>query len=109
MDIDAFPEIESFQKLPKEVIVKAGRMTSNPKNASVLHGIVINNIGNAICDISVSVVLLDKNKIPVLSTSLKTDPNILPQGGMANFVFSFDKDYRHIEDYHLYTNWRFHE
>jgi hypothetical protein len=109
MGIEAFPEIESFQKLPRQVIVKGGASSFDHAEGAGLRGIVINNIGHSIRDIRVSVVIFDKNKLPVLSTSTATDPALLPQGGIANFTFKIEEYPERILDYHLYTHWKFNE
>lgn len=109
MDIDAFPEIENFQKLPKDVIVKAGSTGFDGKGGSSLQGLVINNIGNTICDLRVCIVVFNEKKIPLLNTSTSTDPAVLPQGGMANFRFEFKQQVAELKDFHLFTTWRFDE
>ncbi|MBI3307509.1 MAG: hypothetical protein HYZ84_06875 [Candidatus Omnitrophica bacterium] len=109
MGIEAFPEIESFQKLPRQVIVKGGASSFEHDKGAELRGIVINNIGHSIRDLRVSVVIFDKNKIPALSTSMAPEPEILPQGGIANFTFRISEYPERILDYHLYTNWKFDE
>ena len=107
MGLEAFPEIESFQKLPRQVIVKGGSSTFHEKEGAKLLGIVINNIGHPIRDLSVQVVILDENKIPVLSSMTVPAPQSLPQGGISSFTFQ-TPDYRQrITDYHVYANWRF--
>ena len=107
MDIEAFPEIENFQKLPRQVIVKAGSTGFDERTGAVLRGIVINNSGHGICNARVHVVILDENRIPLLSTSLEPDPHRIPQGGIANFSFEFRDHQKPIVNYHLYTRWRF--
>ncbi|MCM8775108.1 MAG: hypothetical protein NC930_01955 [Candidatus Omnitrophica bacterium] len=109
MGLEAFPEIESFQKLPRQVIVKGGTSTFSHDQGAELRGIVINNIGHAICDVRVNVVIFDKKKLPVLSTSAATDPDALPQGGIGTFVFQLKNYPQEISDYYLYTNWKFNE
>jgi hypothetical protein len=107
MGLEAFPEIESFQKLPRQVIVKAGGSTFSEKEGAELRGIVINNIGQSIRDLRVHAVILDENKLPVMSTSIDPAPSLLPQGAIGSFTFQF-KEYPHrITDYHLYANWKF--
>ncbi len=109
MDIETFPEIENFQKLPRQVIVKAGGFSSRSASGNELRGLVINNIGHSIKDIRVHVVIFDSRKIPQLSTSVPANPERLDQGGMANFLFEL-KDYpRKITDFHLYAGWKFEE
>ena len=107
MGLEAFPEIESFQKLPRQVIVKAGSSTFDEKDGACLRGIVINNIGHTIKDIKVYVVILDPNGIPAMSSSITPDPEALPQGGISSFLFQVENYPRKISDYHLYVNWRF--
>lgn len=107
MDIEAFPEIESFQKLPKQVIVKAGSLSFESSEVATLQGIVINNCGHSIRDLVVNIVVFDNFRIPVLNTSRRAEPDHLPQGGMANFSFRFDEMREGVKDFHLYTNWRF--
>lgn len=109
MGLEAFPEIESFQKLPRQVIVKGGSSTYSEKEGAELRGIVINNIGHSIKDLRVQAVILDENKIPVMSTGVEPEPSFLPQGGIGSFVVRL-KDYaQQIADYHLYANWKFDE
>ncbi len=107
MDIEAFPEIENFQKLPRQVIVKAGSTSFEASKGAVLRGIVINNSGHPIREVRVNVVILNERGMPVLNTSLSSDPDALPQGGIANFRFEFKEYPKAIIDYHLYTQWRF--
>lgn len=107
MGLETFPEIENFQKLPRQVIVKAGQTSVDPVDGARLNGIVINNSGHGIRDLKANIVVFDEKKIPVLNTSIKTDPDALPQGGMASFTFQL-KDYKaKFPDYYLYTNWAF--
>ena len=109
MGIETFPEIENFQKLPHQVIVKGGSWSFSEQNGAELRGIVINNIGHSIRDIRVNLVLFNEKKIPLLNTSAATLPDTLPQGGIANFIFQL-KDYRDpVADYHLYSHWKFDE
>lgn len=107
MDIEAFPEIENFQKLPRQVIVKAGSTSFDTEKGAALRGIVINNSGNPIREVRVHVVILSENGLPVVSTSQSADPEVLPQGAIANFRFEFKDHRKAIADYHLYTQWRF--
>ncbi|MBI3313714.1 MAG: hypothetical protein HYZ83_05725 [Candidatus Omnitrophica bacterium] len=109
MGIETFPEIESFQKLPRQVIVKGGSSSFDHEKGAELRGIVINNIGHSIRNIRVSVVIFDKNKLPVLNTSTVTEPELLPQGGIANFTFKLEEYPERILDYHLYSTWNFNE
>ncbi len=107
MGIDTFPEIESFQKLPRQVIVKGGSSSFNEADGAKLRGIVINNIGQTIRDIRVHVVIFDKNKLPALSSSTLAEPEVLPQGGIGAFTFAIKDHHREIFDYHVFASWRF--
>ena len=109
MGIEAFPEIENFQKLPRQVIVKGGDSTFSQAQGAELRGIVINNIGHTIKDLRVNVVIFDSNKLPLLNVSTVPDQEILQQGGISNFVFQIPEHSSEISDYYLYTNWRFDE
>lgn len=107
MGIEAFPEIESFQKLPRQVIVKGGSSTFDEHQGAELRGIVINNIGNAICGLTVHVVILDEHGLPVMSAGVTPEPNNLPQGGIGSFIFKTQSYFREISNYHVYANWKF--
>ena len=107
MGIEAFPEIESFQKLPRQVIVKGGTSTFDEKKGATLRGIVINNIGHNIRDLRVSVVILDAHGLPVLSAGTAPDPQEVPQGGISSFIFHLEDHREKIVDYHLYSDWKF--
>ena len=107
MGLEAFPEIENFQKLPRQVIVKGGNSTFSEKEGAELRGIVINNIGQPIRELRVHAVILDENKIPVLSTSADPVPCDLPQGGIGSFTIQFKEYPQRIAHYYLYANWKF--
>jgi hypothetical protein len=107
MSLETFPEIESFQKLPHQVIVKGGKWNFKEREGAELRGIVINNIGHTIRDIKVHLVVFNEKKIPLLSTSAASNPDTLPQGGISAFVFQLKDFTETISDYHLYTNWKF--
>ncbi|MFA6599521.1 MAG: hypothetical protein WC352_03145 [Candidatus Omnitrophota bacterium] len=107
MGIESFPEIESFHKLPRQVIVKGASSTYDQEKGALLHGIVINNIGHAISQIRVNVVIFDTNKMPVLNTSTVPQPDTLPQGKIGAFSFQFKEYPEEITDYHLFTSWKF--
>lgn len=109
MDVDAFPEIQNFQHLPRSVIVKGGSTSFDTTSGAELRGIVINNIGQSIKSLRVHVVIFDERKIPLLNTSVLADPEIVPQGGIASFVFKLSDFPNAIKDYHLFTNWSFDE
>jgi len=109
MRLDSFPEIESSHKLPREVIIKGAASDFDPEKGAELRGIVINNIGQAIKNIKVQAVIFDEDHIPILSTSVLTDPPALQQGGIANFVFHLDEISEPIKHFYLHANWGFDE
>lgn len=109
MDIEAFPAIENFQKLPKQVIVKGAPVTLKESSEPELRGIVINNIGHTIKNVRAHVILFDAKKIPLQSTSMSADPGTLPQGGIANFVIRLKVSEQEMSNYHLYATWKFDE
>ncbi|HNX68229.1 MAG TPA: hypothetical protein PLL75_04335 [Candidatus Omnitrophota bacterium] len=109
MGIESFPEIESFQKLPREVIIKGASTDFSEADGAKLKGIIINNIGHPIRNIRAQLVIFDKDRVPVMGISTSTDPDHLPQGGIANFFFHL-KDLKHeIQGYYLHANWGFDE
>ena len=107
MGLEAFPEIESFQKLPRQVIVKGGSSTYSKNDGAELRGIVINNIGHPIRDIRIQVVVLDQTGIPVVSAGAVPDPANLPQGGISSFTLRIPHYNQKISDYHVNANWKF--
>ena len=107
MGLEAFPEIENFQKLPRQVIVKGGTSTFDEKQGATLRGIVINNTGHNIKDLRVSVVILDSKSIPVLNTGTTPEPQAIPQGGISSFTFRIEDYPEKISNYHLYADWKF--
>ena len=107
MGIEHFPEIETFQKLPRKVIVKGGSSGFDPKGRPELRGIVINNIGHPIRDAKVSIVIFDEQEIPILNKSTSPDPSALPQGGIGAFTFTLDDYDQEIRNYYLYMNWKY--
>ena len=109
MDIETFPEIEDFQHLPRQVIVKGGAADFSDAAGASLQGIVINNIGNPIRNVRVHVVVFNEKKIPIRSTSTSVKPEIIPQGGIGNFSFQLKDFNEQIKDYYLYTDWNFHD
>ncbi len=109
MGIESFPEIENFQKLPREVIIKGASTHFNEAEGASLQGIVINNIGHPIKNIRAHLVILNKDKVPLLGTSVPTDPDHLPQGGIANFRFHLKEHKKEIKEYFLHANWGFDE
>ena len=107
MGIEQFPEIETFQKLPRKVIVKGGSSGFDSKGRPELRGIVINNAGHPIRDTKVSLIIFNEQEIPILNKSTIPDPAVLPQGGIASFTFILDEYDQEIKNYYLYTNWKY--
>ena len=107
MGIQEFPEIQTFQKLPRKVIVKGGTSGFGANGKPELRGIVINNSGHLVKDIRVSLIIFNAHEIPILNASTVPDPNQLPQGSIASFVFTLDDYNQEITNYYLYTNWKY--
>jgi len=107
--LEQFPEIESFQKLPHRVIVKGGSSRFDPKEGAELRGIVINNIGHTIREVSVNLVIFDERETPILNTSIAPDPEILPQGAIGSFFFRLKDFPSEIKKYYLYPSWKYDE
>ncbi len=109
MGIEQFPEIESFQKLPRRVIVKGGSSHFDPQQGAELRGIVINNLGHPIREVSVNLVIFDERERPILNTSVEPDPGLLPQGGIGSFIFQLKDFSSEIKNYYLYSSWKYDE
>lgn len=109
MSIESFPEIENFQKLPREIIVKGASSSFSSKEGLEVRGIVINNIGQPIKNIRVQVVVFNENKLPILGAATETEPSKLPQGGISKFCFKLREIKEETENYYLHTNWSFDE
>lgn len=107
MSLQEFPEIETFQKLPKRLIVKGGASGMNIAGKPELRGIVINNTGHAIKAIRISLIIFNENEIPVLNASVAPDPSALAQGQMSSFIFTLDDYDKPIANYYLYSNWKY--
>ena len=107
MGIEQFPEIETFQKLPRKVIVKGGSAGFDAKGKPQLRGIVINNVGQPICGIVVSLVIFNEQEIPILSKTTVPEPVALAQGAIASFAFVLEDYEREIKNYYLYATWKY--
>ena len=107
--IESFPEIENFQKLPREVIIKGASTHYQETEGASLQGIVINNVGQAIKNIRAQLVIFDKDRVPLLGVSVATEPDLLPQGGIAKFHFQLKEHKEEIKNYFLHANWGFDE
>ncbi len=107
MRLNSFPEIEDFRKLPREVVVKGAISETDIQKGVEIRGIVINNIGQPIKNIRVQVVVFDEYHLPQMSTSLSPSPPKLQQGGIANFIFTFQGLEKPVKDFYLHANWGF--
>lgn len=107
MSIEQFPEIETFQKLPRKVIVKGGSSAFDSTGRPELRGIVINNSGHPIRDVKVFLVIFDEREIPILNKSVTSDASALPQGAIGSFTFTLDDYDKEIKNYYLYANWKY--
>jgi hypothetical protein len=107
MGIEQFPEIETFQKLPRKVIVKGGSSAFDSSGRPELRGIMINNSGHPIRAAKVFLVLFNEEEIPIFNKSIAPDPEILPQGAIASFTFTLDDYDQEIKNYYLYANWKY--
>ncbi|MBI4970617.1 MAG: hypothetical protein HZC17_02115 [Candidatus Omnitrophica bacterium] len=107
MGIEEFPAIESFQRLPKKIIVKGGDSVINKNGDAELAGLVINNLGQPVRDIVVHLIVFDEKEMPVVNLSAKPDSDRLDQGNMASFKFVLEKFGEPIKNYYLYSNWKY--
>jgi len=107
MSIQEFPEIETFHKLPRRVIVKGGSSGFSAQGKPELRGIVINNVGHTVKEVRVSLIIFNQDEIPVLNTSTSADPETLSQGGIGSFTFALDDYNKEITNYYLYANWKY--
>src|SRR3989338_3580899 len=107
MGIEHFPEIETFQKLPRKVIVKGGSSGFDAKGKPELRGIVINNIGHLIRDTVVSLVIFDEQEMPILNKSVAPNPSSIPQCEIGSFTFVLSDYDREITNYYLYASWKY--
>ena len=107
MRLNSFPEIEDFRKLPREVVVNGAISEPDPKKGVEIRGIVINNIWQPIKNIRIQVVVFDEYHLPQMSTSLSPAPSKLQQGGIANFIFTFEGLEKPVKDFYLHANWGF--
>lgn len=107
MGIQEFPEIETFHKLPRRVIVKGGSSGFNAQGKPELRGIVINNVGHVVKDVRVSLIIFNQDEIPVLNTSTASEPDILPQGAIGSFTFTLEDQTQEITNHYLYANWKY--
>jgi len=106
MSLKEFPEIENFQRLPREVIVK-GTISEETEGLQRLHGIVINNVGHAVTRIRVNAVLFDDQKLPIRATNALVDPEKLEQGAIGTFALDFKELPCKVKSHYLHANWSF--
>lgn len=107
MGIEQFPEIETFQKLPRKVIVKGGSSGFDAKKRPELRGIVINNAGHPIRDVKVFLIIFNEQEIPILNKSADSEPDALEQGTIGSFTFTLDDYSDEIKNYYLYATWKY--
>jgi hypothetical protein len=100
-----FPEIESFHKLPKKIVIKAGETAFDAGGDATLGGIVINNLGQAVRNIEVFLVLFDENNIPREHLRASPNPNELPQGALGSFHFHVKGRKTKVVNYYLHARW----
>lgn len=107
VDIQEFPEIEAFHKLPRRVIVKGGSSGLDASGKAKLGGIVINNTGHPIKDLKVCLIIFNEHEIPLLNASVVPDLSELPQGSIGSFVFTLDNYRKEIGNHYLYAIWKY--
>lgn len=105
MNYADFPSIESFHKLPKKLILKAGDTVVNAEGDAVFSGIVINNLGQTVRNVEVFLVLFDKQNIPQEHLKTASDPASLAQGGLGSFRFVLKGRKERVGDYYLHAKW----
>lgn len=109
MSIEEFPSIETFQRLPKKLIVKGGNSVVAKNGDAELTGIVINNLGQSVRDLVVHLVVFDSNEIPVMNACARPDPDHLAQGNMASFKFVLEKFGMSVKNFYLYAQWKYND
>jgi len=102
---DDFPVIESFSKLPKKLIIKAGETALSETGDATLTGIVINNLGQAVRNVQVFLVLFNEKNIPTDHLKVSPDPNHLTQGSLSSFKFAAKGRKESISNYYLHAKW----
>lgn len=107
MNVEDFPPIETFKKLPKRVVVKGGAAGLNAQNHPQLSGIVINNSGQTVVNIKVHLVTFDDRNIPLESATTVPDPDVLPQGQIGSFLFTLPNHKGKISNSYLYATWAY--
>lgn len=107
MGIEEFPDIESFQRLPKKLIVKGGDSSTDDAGNTMMKGLVINNLGQRVESISVHLIVFDEKEIPIQNVRVEPQPNSLDQGNMASFKIAIPKFGKPIDNYYLYAQWKY--
>ena len=105
MDVEDFPPIETFKKLPKRVVVKGGVASFNAQNQPQLSGIVINNSGQTVMNLKVHLILFDHRNIPIENATEVPEPGTLLQGQIASFLFTLPNFKGKITNSYLYATW----
>jgi len=105
MGFEDFPDIESFSKLPKKLIIKAGDTNVTSGGDATLSGLVINNLGQPVRNVEVYLVLFNDKHIPVGDHKTLPDPQGLTQGGLGSFQFVLKGHQKEITNYYLHARW----
>jgi hypothetical protein len=107
MGYEDFPSIESFHKLPKKLVIKAGDTNVNEMGEATLSGIVVNNLGQAVTHVEVSLILFDEKNIPIEHHRVEPDPNQLAQGSLGAFRFTIKGRKKNITNYYMHARWKY--
>jgi len=107
MGFEDFPDIESFSKLPKKLIIKAGEASLTEAGDAILTGIVINNLGQTVKDVNLFLILFDDNHVPTEEHRVEPDPVQLSQGALGAFKFMLKGHKQKISNYYLHSRWSY--
>lgn len=107
MGFEDFPSIESFHKLPKKLVIKAGDTNIDEAGDATLSGIVVNNLGQSVRNVEVSLVLFDDKNIPIEHHRVEPDPSQLPQGSLGSFRFIIKGRKKNITNYYMHARWQY--
>lgn len=107
MNVEDFPSIETFKKLPKRVVVKGGMVSAGADDRPQLTGIVINNSGQTVKGLKVHLIIFDGRNIPIQTASTVSEPDTLPQGQIGSFLFKLAEHTGKIANSHLYATWSY--
>lgn len=107
MSFEDFPSIESLNKLPKKLVIKAGEADLAEGGDATLSGIVINNLGQSVQAVEVFLVLFNEKNIPAEHHRIEPDPNRLNQGALGAFRFILKNRRKKITNYYLHARWKY--